>query len=355
MPIKFRCPHCSQFLGISRASAGSVVDCPACGRTLRVPQIDGRVDPLPAPKLDLADESLLDALDQLGGLGTVEEGPKPFVLKPAVVEHAAPVPAPQPIVIEALPPQGPTSAGTEPSIERDPLATLATSPVSPSSVSPSPLRAPTRRDIIVALGTAACVWPLGWWLGRSSRPKSVAGDAAVAKDSPAAVPPTPAEAGKSPPAPPSPDPARPALVGRMTYVGADGESRPDAGARILAFPETRAGASRLSVVGFRTGASEADRQLASESLKLLGGAYAIADAEGRYQLSLTSSGPYYLLMISRYQAREGGGLLPPELSKVLGEYFESGAPLIGQTQFSFTRFRYLGREAEPRDHVFQRS
>ena len=34
MPIKFHCPHCEQFLGISRGKAGALTDCPSCGRTL---------------------------------------------------------------------------------------------------------------------------------------------------------------------------------------------------------------------------------------------------------------------------------------------------------------------------------
>lgn len=41
MPIQFRCQHCRQLLGISRSKAGSIVDCPACGRSLRVPMMDG--------------------------------------------------------------------------------------------------------------------------------------------------------------------------------------------------------------------------------------------------------------------------------------------------------------------------
>lgn len=37
MPIKFRCQHCDQFLGIAQSRAGADVDCPRCGRKLRVP------------------------------------------------------------------------------------------------------------------------------------------------------------------------------------------------------------------------------------------------------------------------------------------------------------------------------
>ena len=68
MPIKFRCQHCRQFLGISRAKAGEVFDCPTCGWTLRVPELDGTVKPLPGPVLDMGDSKLAQALDELASM-----------------------------------------------------------------------------------------------------------------------------------------------------------------------------------------------------------------------------------------------------------------------------------------------
>ena len=40
MPIRFRCPSCEQLLAIGTRKAGTLVDCPTCGRTLRVPSPD---------------------------------------------------------------------------------------------------------------------------------------------------------------------------------------------------------------------------------------------------------------------------------------------------------------------------
>lgn len=68
MPIKFRCQHCRQFLGISRAKAGEVFDCPTCGWTLRVPDLDGTIKPLPDPGLDMGDSKLAQALDELASM-----------------------------------------------------------------------------------------------------------------------------------------------------------------------------------------------------------------------------------------------------------------------------------------------
>ncbi len=73
MPIKFRCQYCRQMLGISRTRAGALVDCPRCGRSLRVPQIDGAetqagtaTDPVGMQRG--RDVDLIDALQSLAEL-----------------------------------------------------------------------------------------------------------------------------------------------------------------------------------------------------------------------------------------------------------------------------------------------
>ncbi len=76
MPIKFRCQECRQFLGISRAQAGEIVDCPSCGRTIRVPELDGTVKPIPQPGLKLDDSRLKNALDEIASIGDVDHDAK---------------------------------------------------------------------------------------------------------------------------------------------------------------------------------------------------------------------------------------------------------------------------------------
>lgn len=61
MPIRFRCEHCKQLLGIARRKAGSHVNCPTCQRQVLVPAQDEELvgqgnspsppggNPLPAP------------------------------------------------------------------------------------------------------------------------------------------------------------------------------------------------------------------------------------------------------------------------------------------------------------------
>lgn len=40
MPIRFRCEHCTQLLGIARRKSGQFVRCPTCAREIRVPVTD---------------------------------------------------------------------------------------------------------------------------------------------------------------------------------------------------------------------------------------------------------------------------------------------------------------------------
>jgi hypothetical protein len=350
MPIKFRCSHCNQFLGISRAQSGTVVDCPSCGRSIRVPNLDGTTAPLPKPAIDLSDSGLASALEQLaslqGGVAEHETG------SPAQAT-AAKIAAPPPVIAVPIvaPVSSPSDAPTfpEPGPSRQPwieveeqLASLAHD--TPKRQAPAPARGVTRRDVLIAASTAAAVAPLTWWLSRRSRP--VAGPSVAKTDEQARPVAKPAEepvaAGTQ------------ALTGRITYVTADGESLPDVGARVLIFPENRQGSTLLSVEGFRANAADADLQIAQDSMKLYGGAFVIADDHGRYGADLTSSGTYEVLIISNYQSRPAAAL-PADLIKSLSRYFERPQQLIGQTAYEFTHLRFTGREPAVRDQVFQRA
>lgn len=98
MPIRFRCQHCKQLLGIARRKAGTLVECPRCaGRILVPPEPNGHV-PEPGEDADLPlferpdFEACLDNPDanQPSMLGA-RPGPPP--LKPSSQASAAPRPA----------------------------------------------------------------------------------------------------------------------------------------------------------------------------------------------------------------------------------------------------------------------
>jgi DNA-directed RNA polymerase subunit RPC12/RpoP len=61
MPIRFRCPHCNQRLGIARRKAGTEVQCPKCQALVLVPPTDmegigDAAAPPPAPPAPLVFE-----------------------------------------------------------------------------------------------------------------------------------------------------------------------------------------------------------------------------------------------------------------------------------------------------------
>lgn len=62
-------------MGISRGKAGNVVDCPTCGRTVRVPELDGSIKPLPPVGLNLDDAKLKNALNHLTSQEVAQDEP----------------------------------------------------------------------------------------------------------------------------------------------------------------------------------------------------------------------------------------------------------------------------------------
>lgn len=49
MPIRFRCRHCNQLMGIARRKAGTAVSCPTCHGQVVVPHADEEAQPAPRP------------------------------------------------------------------------------------------------------------------------------------------------------------------------------------------------------------------------------------------------------------------------------------------------------------------
>ena len=49
MPIRFRCSHCNQLMGIARRKAGMKVQCPTCHAQVVVPQSDAAEPPESPP------------------------------------------------------------------------------------------------------------------------------------------------------------------------------------------------------------------------------------------------------------------------------------------------------------------
>jgi hypothetical protein len=363
MPIKFRCLHCRQFLGISPSKAGELTDCPACGRTVRVPNLDGTVAPLPAARINPGDQQLADALSALSRIGaaTTSEAAStataviaapaalaaPRAAAPAVV--ALPTQPPLPAERVAPAPALHTSSGSqpellfefEPSLD-EPIRTVRT-------------RSRTNElRIVAAILAVAAVFLAGFFTGRATERRNVGATTnsphLPAPATPAASRPAPADDSSSAPAP---APATTTgVAGTVTWQTADGQKRGDGGARILAFPVDRLASPPLHVAGFRAGTVPAERERAVAEIRSAGGDYAIADDAGRYSLQL-AAGRYDVLFLSRHQSRDSAQPLESNVSELLAACFDQPAGLVGSVGVSLVPAEFDGTSLRL-DHQFAR-
>ncbi|MEW4490555.1 hypothetical protein AB1L42_20895 [Thalassoglobus sp. JC818] len=354
MPIKFRCPHCEQFLGISRSRAGAITDCPTCGRTIRVPQLDGSIVPLPKPEINLGDSQLRDALSALASLEgdssaqltltatSTEKSASKSRSEPEVIDSVDPRPVVVPIAekqsVEAL--DASISDG-----EIDVLAELGKLNAAPSSSykkvnSPAPQTSRHWRWLILG-GVAACGF--SFLLGRmSSNASSVEEPQAVviankvpAPDPEVVVPPVAPEAEENPETPVAADQQDATLVGIVTWTDPAGETRPDKGARVLILPRERSGKSRLPEEGLRVGANSSDEAVLSAAIAALGGQLTEADSEGKFHFAQLPPGQYGVLVVSRFQSASSAQQLAPEVIEFLQTYFNQPERLWGRVQANF--------------------
>lgn len=393
MPIKFRCNYCRQFLGISRAQAGGVVDCPTCGRSIRVPLLDGTVQPLPTPELNMQDAHLARALDELANLGDMLDQPIPVVRSSPQEaidddddENEIPQPIPEPIPIEvpiaptpikinppaqalesvpdsssvtpgqSVPNDGNQAGGQHRSVasrEESLLSELASlaPPDSPPLATSGPHRGRPEADAFAsprvetrvlrprssAVRTTFSVLVLfvgGMFVERFAR--------IIESFNPAM--PSSAEAPAAPVDAPS------EVTGRITFKSAEGESQPDRGARLIVLPVERTGEVKLSAIGFRPADGEADAKVATAALMALGGAMATSDEQGHFHLDLPA-GSYRILVLSHFQSRDESEAIDPDITKLLSAYFDKPADLLGRIKHHFAPLRVKGT-GDVWDHAF---
>lgn len=362
MPIKFRCNYCHQFLGISRAQAGGLVDCPTCGQSIRVPVAEGTVAPVEAPVLDQEDAHLARALDELARLVDLPaeqvvpvRSASADPLDDGSAEHQIPQPLPEPIPIEVpLPPTPvviapPVNASLSPgsavdvASERGLLEELAvlSAQAGASTGQPDlssdehrtlpltsrPNAAPLRSVLI-----CAALFVAGMLTERFVRILEVGWPTSQG-----------VVTSQTDPLPVS------ELTGRILYKTAEGGSQPDRGARLILFPAERVGTVKLSSVGFRPADSPADQGVADAAIKALGGTAATTDERGEFRVEV-EAGAYQLLILSHFQPRSEGEV-NPTLEKLLQEYFDRPAEVLGRVQFQFSPIRIKGA-GDQWDHSF---
>ena len=370
MPIKFRCQHCRQFLGISRTKAGQLVDCPTCGRTLRVPNLDGSLEPVPEPKLNV--EDLAGALGELARIGEEdadEDGGEAAenVAAPVQVKELAPLPRPEPVdVDDALPAEKVDVQRERQKKELAALAATASSEdakqvqeefarvhkhLSPTSF-PRVLRVPA---VMGSLAVAAVLaFGLGWMvggLGGSDSSGENNGENGEGSNNGGGQTVTVNKTVYH-----SAD-WKPAFKGRVTYLDG-GTSKPDAGARILVLPDNdRSFNARLPASGLQPGLDpekNIDHKMAAGAIQAAGGNTVIADADGKFEIKLPpNAGEFVLVAVSRYSTNDFDTEIPVGVRGSLQRYVEPLNSLIKKRKFKFTRRKFDGAAAQDWNPEFE--
>ena len=359
MAIRFRCPHCRQLLGISVAQIGQVVDCPTCGRSIRVPQRSGKAKAVTAkPKLDLEDDALSAALDELVALGQSDGQLANHPSTPEPIERTTVSVAPASVSLPPLPPVEVTevplqaaaiiaspielSVADEPAAdftsELEQLAQVA--PVDISEFDPPPKRIwflPTIAALLVGFGAGyvARIWETDFVRAQTyenQKPEFQLDGIAAAND----------RIGHES-----------ALQGRVMYVSGTGETRPDIGARVILLPMKRATSQKISESGVRAGDSARDQMLAAKALRKQGGEITVVKDDGSFSVNLAAPGEYHVLVLSHYQRREDTRI-PSSDRQVIDDWFERGTSVLGRVDYVLSKLNYSGQGTESRDFEFER-
>jgi hypothetical protein len=346
MPIQFRCQNCHQLLGISRSKAGSVVDCPACGRSLRVPGVDG-ADALPeSVQNSSADTNLLNALEELSNL-------------PASIGAAATIPpVPTGSGRERRPFQsGLTGAGPQ-SSQKDTMRIVPLAPASstsraetsrdivrepaesPSEDEAAPLiirelcdtdliderripAAPSRTRLPVVLigATAIVAFFFGYLaaLTQGTAPDEIRGETNP-----------PLTANANPAVIDSKSEAVSKITGTITFSGTGKGESPDAGALVLLLPSANTSGLRLDARPLRNLQQSPAKEAVEVALNILGATITRAADNGTFSLDRRHGGPVTLIVISRHASRSESESIPPATAGLLAEWFESPAHLTGR-------------------------
>jgi hypothetical protein len=361
MPIKFRCNYCRQFLGISRGRAGDVVDCPTCGRSIRVPGLDGIVQPVAAPEINVRDAKLMRALDELANWNAPVQSVAVSQTLEAEAEVEIPQPIAEPIPIEVPLAPEPIAIKPPPVVEAAATAASAEAAAEPAmsvgnalaelqqiaAVEPLSSRAEATSEVfhysrpqqpswkmwLAMLLLAVAGFLIGFLTANLRKPSSNPLAEHIVESTVEA-------------------PLAAAISGRITYKTADGSSLPDRNARIIVLPREREGTAKLSAAGFRAADHPADVKLATAAVKSLGGDFTLTDDGGQFSIQLANPGTFQIVVISNYADRGKHDDPDPELIRLLTPYFDQPLQVIGRTKTHFGQVRYKGTGTEAWDHSF---
>lgn len=384
MPIQFRCQFCRQRLGIADSRAGTLVDCPACGRSLKVPSIDGQIASAP-PEHRAADSQLQSALQLLTAFGTESpavpsEPPAPqtpphqtspkstLTASPpkigsksaALLNTALQTPANPPLAELATLPvtldeppllaqphllddvtipehQDDSSAsttipaGTSTDAANSQLATALTELAAQQPAAHATADAPRSPfhpyfPILIPLLTALLAFFTGI-LVANSRHGSTAGTSprtsADADTDLATVSPEQSQPAPTPP-------AANHIEGTVFAQTADGRTEPDAGALLIIAPAKNTSQLRLDGRFLRDDQSTVAHKALTAALREFDVSFAFAGADGSFSLPLPRNGSCTLIAVSKRIARPAAMPLADTVAASLAEWFTTPSPITGR-------------------------
>jgi len=390
MAIKFRCPHCQQLLGISTTKAGTIVDCPACGRSVNVPTEGGvtkRTEPKQQSNKDAGLFNALQELSTLGGPTTRNVGPPP-ISKAVPRERKSPV-------LRTSAPKPNSSAGTdrdtmrivplanasanpgtgtqqkdvhselagrahfenaEPLIlnERLENVTFDLNPADDSPVSSSTIRrgphnlnsalqeladvtdtAPSsqmrsEQAILESTSKRSPFLPLMFAL-----PAFAIGlllGTFWQSHGPQSTSEPTTKGGDAMPAAmaPAPKVGERQINGIVSYVDDSGSTIPDADAVVLLLPTENTTRLRLDARPLREATDSKARQAVEAGLKILGGSVYQADSSGRWTANESATTAFKVIVISRHRSRTESQQVPAEVLESLSNWFDSPLHIVGR-------------------------
>lgn len=277
MPIRFVCPHCQQKLSISSRKAGSVASCPRCQKDVTVPAV--------------AKEPVAAGSAATSGAGA----------------HAAE-----------------TAGEAEDAADENPYAQFAVFD-DHELVYEQPAAAPARSEAAQGLSQ------------RISLPRYVILTQGVLLGLVALVAFALGLATGGNFFAPSQLAAGPCRVDGTISYAADAGELPDAGAVVMFLPQTKDAGRRIKADGLRPEEPLPDAPLGgAEEIRNLGGAYARADAQGRFAVQLPAPGVYHVLVLSGHLRRPPGQDIPTQDLVKIERYIDRSSDLLADSRYQFS-------------------
>ena len=390
MAIKFRCPHCQQLLGISTTKAGTIVDCPACGRSVNVPTEGGVAKRTEPKQPSHKDAGLLNALQELSALGgqTNKDVGLPRVLKAVPRERKSPVlrtPSSQPnsnastdrdtmrIVPLANASANPDGGTQQKDVQSETAVTadfenaeplilderLETGGRSPNQTDDSQVSTTTSRarphDLDSALQELANVPETAQSTAMRSEQvilESTSKRSAFLplmfalpafaiglllgtfwkSDSPKKTPEATTNGGDAIPATTAPAPkvGERQINGIVRYVDDSGSTIADVGAVVLLLPTQNTTRLRLDARPLREATDSKARQAVEAALKTLGGTVYQTDSTGQWTANESANTAFSVIVISRHRSRTESQPVPAEVLESLSLWFDSPLHIVGR-------------------------